>query len=213
MWPWASSVLYHENEECSETLSPPPGTYCRVHLFDHLLWPIFQSLILHITLYNFSSSYRLCGRDSGNDFFVSQISDGSGTFPFLLLSFLFFVPKRFQKRKYGDIVTDRQTIRQILWHPIWVGVYFFFQLNLLTPYLLRSQGINITKTHYNFVNFIKQVFASLGFSFTAIFNISKLCVSGGASNFFQFKISKDFLTKASQSIYFNNFPNQNLSYF
>ena len=39
------------------------------------------------------------GRDSGNNFFVPKISDGSGTFPFLLLSFLFFVPKRFQKRK------------------------------------------------------------------------------------------------------------------
>ena len=42
----------------------------------------------------------LSGRDSGNNFLVSQISDGSGMFPFLLLSFLFFVTKRFQNRKY-----------------------------------------------------------------------------------------------------------------
>ena len=40
------------------------------------------------------------GRVSGNDFFVPEILDGSGTFPFLLLSYLFFIPKRFQKQKY-----------------------------------------------------------------------------------------------------------------
>ena len=31
-------------------------------------------------------------RDSGNDFFVSQISDGSPRFPFLLFLFLFSFP-------------------------------------------------------------------------------------------------------------------------
>ena len=34
----------------------------------------------------------------------------------------------------------RPTGRQILWHQIWVYADFFFQLNLLHPYLIRSQG-------------------------------------------------------------------------
>ena len=36
--------------------------------------------------------------------------------------------------------TDRQTDKQILWHHIRGYVDFFFQLNLLAPYSLRSQG-------------------------------------------------------------------------
>ena len=37
--------------------------------------------------------------------------------------------------------TDRQTDRQILWHHIRGYVEFFFHLNLLPSYLLRSQGV------------------------------------------------------------------------
>ena len=40
------------------------------------------------------------GRDSGNDFFVPKILDIFRSFPFLLLLFPYFIPKRFQKRKY-----------------------------------------------------------------------------------------------------------------
>ena len=39
--------------------------------------------------------------------------------------------------------TDRQTDRQILLHHILGCADFFFQLNLLAPCLLRSQGENM----------------------------------------------------------------------
>ena len=41
---------------------------------------------------------------------------------------------------FGVKVCHRQTDRQILWHHIRGYVYFFSQLNLLPPYLLRLQG-------------------------------------------------------------------------
>ena len=50
-------------------------------------------------------------------------------------SFYFASPKIIEAE-----VRNRQTDRQILWHHVWVGVDFFFKLNLLPPFTLRSQG-------------------------------------------------------------------------
>ena len=52
--------------------------------------------------------------------------------------------------------TDRGTDRQILGHHIRVCVDFFYKLNLLPPYSLRSQGIK------NFLFFPRWGFTPLG---------------------------------------------------
>ena len=46
-----------------------------------------------------------------------------------------------------EIIEVKICYRQILWHHIRVCVDFFFKLNFLPPYLLRSQGDKINMTN------------------------------------------------------------------
>ena len=107
-------------------------------------------------------------RDSGNDFFVSQISEGSGTFPFLLILFLFFVAKRFQKLNWFRPMPNQSiptpNFREsysgikVLWR-VWkigVGCKTVFEINAWFQFLNMFEAFLLCSNDsvFNLMNFV-----------------------------------------------------------
>ena len=113
----------------------------------------FRMLIINISCYYFTNNLLIGivqyhpGIGANLDGFLVCFRQSFRVGP----SWLGITPIQFQSILFcqsGDnwgqnlLKTDRQTDRQILWHHIHVD--FFFQLNLLPPYLLQSLKLVVT---------------------------------------------------------------------